>query len=155
VKANGDFEDRLDAVLDGEADAVQLQRLRDLAADDSALAGKLALALEAREALRRMGQVKAPPLLAARLRRIPRSSRRWLSHPWGLGIAAGLLLATFAGLLNRGPSQREVLQIRRDLAVAFTYLEKTSAQVSRETRRQITHSVEQPLGLGLNKARIL
>jgi hypothetical protein len=109
---------------------------------------------------------KAPASLSARLHRIPdEESRRvparksrwgWLNgRPaprWALvpAMAAVPLLVIVVMLMQPSqPSQAEIEQARRDLAVAFTYLDKVGVLTGNEIQAvlggELRHIVKEPL----------
>ena len=105
----------------------------------------------------------APASLTSRLNRIPEEegSKGWkwpwqrLSEQqprWVMAPAlAAIAVAVLAGVLmqDRGPSAAEVEQARKDLAVAFAYLDKagmrTGAEIQEIVGSELRHGVKQPL----------
>ena len=106
---------------------------------------------------------KAPASLTSRLNRIPEEEGskgwkwpwQWFSGQqprWVMAPAlAAIAVAVLAGVLmqNRGPSAAEVEQARKDLAVAFAYLDRagmrTGAEIQDIVGSELRHGVKQPL----------
>lgn len=110
---------------------------------------------------------KAPASLTSRLNRIPEeeSSKgwsglkgrigrlfespapRWVMAPAMAAIAVAVLAAVL--MQDRGPSAAEVEQARKDLAVAFAYLDKAGLRTGEEIQSilgsELRHGVKQPL----------
>ena len=116
--------------------------------------------------IKRLTLEKAPASLSARLHRIPdEESRRaptrksrwgWLKAGpvprWALvpAMAAVPLLVIVVMLMQpTQPSQAEIEQARRDLAVAFTYLDKVGVLTGNEIQAvlggELRHIVKEPL----------
>lgn len=106
---------------------------------------------------------KAPASLTSRLNRISEEEGskgwkwpwQWFSSPnprWVMAPAmAAIAVAVLAGVLmqDRGPSAAEVEQARKDLAVAFAYLDKVGARTGGEIQNilggELRHGVKEPL----------
>jgi hypothetical protein len=109
-----------------------------------------------------LGVEKAPAGLTARLRRIPLEEgerKPWWHSLWPVSmpavaprwvlapvlaialVAVGLMMA-----LPQGPSQEEVLQARRELALAFHYIDKagliTGDEIQSVLGRELRHTVK-------------
>lgn len=106
---------------------------------------------------------KAPASLSSRLYRIPEEESnkgwkwpwQWFSNPmpqWVMAPALAavplIVLAIFL-VQDRGPSEAEVEQARRDLAVAFAYMDKagviTGAEIQNVLGSELRNSVKKPL----------
>ena len=144
-----DWEDQVNALLDGELDDAAAGRLRRAAESNQALAQAIVEAYELQRALAMLPAESAPASLRRKLRRIPReegdgSLARWLQPRWAVALAAVLVVA--AGLHRLGserPSAREIEQARQDLAVAFGYLSKVSRQTSREISNTVGEEMQE------------
>ena len=105
---------------------------------------------------------RAPASLRRRLRRIPieeqqRESwwRRLLATSpgarWALvpALAVSLLVVGVVLVMPRQPSEEDVMQARRDLAVAFSYIEEAGLATGQEIRSvlgtELRHSVKDNL----------
>lgn len=106
---------------------------------------------------------KAPASLSSRLNRIPEEESnkgwkwpwQWFSNPmpqWVMAPALAavplIVLAVFL-VQDRGPSEAEVEQARRDLAVAFAYMDRagvrTGAEIQNVLGSELRNSVKKPL----------
>ena len=105
----------------------------------------------------------APASLSSRLNRIPEeegskgwkwpwqwfadSQPRWVMAPAFAVIAVAVI--TVALMQDRGPSAAEVEQARKDVAIAFAYLDKaglrTGAEIQDVLGSELRHSVKEPL----------
>lgn len=105
---------------------------------------------------------RAPASLTSRLNRIPEEEGRkgWNWRSWFTFEAPGRVMApAFAAIAvavitvfvmqDRGPSEAEVEQARKDLAVAFAYLDKAGLRTGSEIRHilggELRKTVKQPL----------
>jgi len=109
---------------------------------------------------------KAPATLTARLHRIPEEESRkpvagqkgwsWLRGPrfrrWALApafAAVPLLVLVITMMQPRQPSPDEIAQARRDLAVAFAYIDKVGLLTGNEIQTvigtELRHTVKQNL----------
>lgn len=108
--------------------------------------------------LERLEIEKAPASLTRRLMRIPREERRrdkqwsWQPPRWALApaLAAVPLLALLAVfMMPQQPSAAEVEQARKDLAVAFAYIDKVGYRTGDEIRSvlagELRHGVKDTL----------
>ena len=114
-----------------------------------------------RQLERLFGQIaieRAPASLRRRLRRIPveqqprdswwrrlpgpTSGPRWVLVP---ALAAAVLVVGIVLLMPRPPSQEEVLQARRDLAVAFGYIEQAGLATGREIESALGDGLRHPV----------
>ena len=104
----------------------------------------------------------APASLTSRLNRIPEEESRkgWNWRRWFALPAAGRMMApAFAAVAvaalavvlmqDRGPSAAEVEQARKDLAIAFAYIDKAGLRTGSEIRdvlgSELRENVKQPL----------
>ena len=143
-----DWEAQINALLDGELDDHQAERLKSAAEDDQALARAIIEAYQLQQALATLPRERAPVSLRRKLRRIPAQQRRQERRGahgfrWAAALAAiPLVLIAVSQLGPREPSEAEIEQARKDLALAFAYLEKAS----RTTRREIESSIDDGMG---------
>lgn len=112
---------------------------------------------------RQLGVERAPPGLTRRLHRIPREEGyrsgwhrlfrpaavpRWVLAP---ALAAALLAVGVVLTLPRGPSEAEVLQARRDLALAFRYVDRAGVITGREIKAALGGELRDPVKDNLSK----
>jgi len=103
----------------------------------------------------------APASLTSRLNRIPEQESRkgwrwprfgfapsrWMAAPAFAAIAVAVLAVVL--MQDRGPSAAEVEQARKDLAIAFAYLDKAGLRTSNEIQEilgsELRKTVKEPL----------
>jgi hypothetical protein len=146
------WEDRINALLDGELSAKDTDLLKAEASDDRNLARAIVEAYQLQQAMDAIHVERAPASLRKRLRAIPRKHRstpvfnllrpRWVLAPASLSVGsrryllalAVIPLVVIAVSLMRPdtPSASEIAQARQDLAIAFAYLDRAGNRTSRE-----------------------
>jgi anti-sigma factor RsiW len=169
-----DWEIEINALLDGELDEAAASALAAAAAEDRVLALAIVEAWQVHKNLDQLRPETAPASLRRKLRRIPREQKaatgrlvfampRWL--PAG-GLAAMVLVAV-AMLLNE-PAGRTVIssqatasrsasdaarreQTRRELAIAFFYLDKAGLRLGQEIREVLNDELSAPVKDELSK----
>lgn len=139
-----DWEAQINALLDGELDDERAGELKAAAEDDHELARAIVEAYQLQQALSKLPIERAPDSLQRKLRAIPRQhGTPWLAalrQPRWVAAAAVLAIATVVAVTQVGPrrpSEAEIAQARRDLAVAFAYLDR----VGERTGLEIQHTV--------------
>jgi len=168
-----DWEAEINALLDGELDATTTAALKAAAAEDQALARAIVEAWQLQQCMDELQLEKAPASLARRLDRIPReqgalSHRRILGMPrWATAAGlASVLLAVLVLMRVEPPGQgglsppqvasgaaiepaeirpEQVSKARRELAIAFSYLDKTGFRVSREIQEVLSEELSAPV----------
>ena len=135
-------EAQINALLDGELDDADRAALERAAENDPALADAVAAALELHKLLGSMPRTAAPRRLRRRLLAVGgrRFSDVWLS---GGALLAALAVAVVVMFPRQPahPSEAELAQAQRELALALGYIERTSART-----REI---IDQELDVGL------
>lgn len=145
------FEECLNALIDGELGELEHQSLLDAAADSPQLGTRLAQALKLQQALQAIPMEKAPAKLTRNLRKIPTQHRAprspWLLQPrWA--IAAGLLALLFATTLylpGNSQTELEVAQGRQDLALALAYLDNANRSTNSRVRSTLNDHMLMPV----------
>ncbi len=169
-----DWEIEINALLDGELDEASARALRMAAAEDSVLALAIVEAWQLHQSLDQQRPERAPASLRRKLRRIPREQKvasgrlvfglpRWVSAG---GLAAVVLIAV-AMLLNEPAGQtvsssqatasrntsdvarRE--QARRELAIAFFYLDKAGLRLGQQIHQLLNDELSAPVKDELSK----
>jgi anti-sigma factor RsiW len=147
-----DWEQDINALLDGELDAIQAEALKQAAGSDEALAAAIVGAYQLREALTAIELEQAPASLSRKLRAIPREQRAprwlWLRQPrWAMALAAVPLVVALAlsQMGPRPPSEAEVAQARQDLTLALAYLQKASRVTEQEIHTTFEQGIGQPV----------
>lgn len=143
-----DWEDQINALMDGELGDAEAEALKGAADNDQALARAIIEAYQLQQALASIPLERAPASLRRKLKSIPREqrslSRPWLSQPgWVAALAAvPLVLVLVMNITgSREPTEAEIAQARQDLALALGYLYKAS----RKTGLAIESSIEEGL----------
>ncbi len=122
------WESQVNALLDSELDEASTDALKQAASEDHELARVIIEAYQLQRSMDSIGIEQAPASLRRKLRDIPRNNRQSQSpRRWVMSAAMasiGLLAIGFVLMQPRQPSQAEVEQAQKDLAVAFTYIGK-------------------------------
>jgi len=132
------WEDRINALLDGDLSATDAELLKTEASSDQELARAIVEAYQLQQAMDSIRVERAPDSLRKRLRSIPREHRpersiRWLQPRWAMALAVIPLVIIAVSLMQPDrPSPSEVAKARQELAIAFAYLDKAAAITSRE-----------------------
>lgn len=151
-RPDSEWEEQINALLDGELNDEQAQRLRAAAENDAALAGTIREAVQLRQAISNIPVDRAPSSLHRKLRSIPRQQQvhersRFLQLRWGL-VMATILVAVTIAVSQIGPSEptaAEIAQARQELNLALTYLVKTSRRTRSEITSNIHHGFTRPV----------
>jgi anti-sigma factor RsiW len=137
------WEDRINALLDGELSASDAESLKTEASSDQELARAIVEAYQLQQAMDSIRVERAPNSLRKRLRAIPREHRQktslsWLQPRWAMALAViPLVIIAVSTMQPDRPSDREIAQARQDLAIAFAYLDKAAAITSREIESKV------------------
>ena len=132
------WEDRINALLDGELNTDDAEKLKAEASDNRDLARAIVEAYQLQQAMDAVRVERAPANLRKRLRAIPRThpampAFRFLQPRWAMALAAIPLAVISVSLMQPDtPSASEVAKARQDLTIAFAYLEKASNRVGYE-----------------------
>jgi anti-sigma factor RsiW len=169
-----DREAEINALLDGELDAATAADLKAAAAADSALAQAIVQAWQLQQGMDQLQLEKAPASLSRKLRRIPReqaalSRRAFLGMPrWAAAAGlASVVLVTVVMVLSEpsgqtvAPRQQaaigaeidpaRVREARRELSIAFSYLDKAGFRVSRQIQEVLSEELAAPVKDNLSK----
>ena len=132
------WEDRINALLDGELSDPDAELLKTEASTNQELARAIVEAYQLQQAMDAIRVERAPDSLRKRLRAIPREHRpepsfRWLQPRWAMALAVIPLVIIAVSLMQPDrPSASEIAKARQELAIAFAYLDKAAAITSRE-----------------------
>jgi len=132
------WEERINALLDGELSTDDAEQLKAEALDNRDLARAIVEAYQLQQAMDAVRVEPAPAGLRKRLRAIPRKHRAtpvfgFLQPRWAMALAVIPLVVISVSLMQPDtPSASEVAKARQDLAIAFAYLEKASNRVGYE-----------------------
>jgi anti-sigma factor RsiW len=137
------WEDRINALLDGELSAGDAELLKTEAGSNHELAKAIVEAYQLQQAMDSIKVERAPDSLRKRLRAIPREHRQasplsWLQPRWAMALAVIPLVIFAVSLMQPDrPSDREIAQARQELAIAFAYLDKAAAITGREIESKV------------------
>ncbi len=150
------WEEQINALLDGELDPEQTRQLKAAASEDQALAQAIIVAYQLQQAMEAVPLQKAPASLRRKLASIPAAHSKkarpaWLQPAWITALAAVPLLIIALSL--RGPSQdldteptaAQISQAQRELAIAFSYLEKVGRKTNLEIGTAVSNEMQQTI----------
>lgn len=157
----GDYEAAINALIDGELDEREAAALKAAADGDPALARAIVDAWNLQKGLDGLQLEHPPARLTRRLRRIPAEQRRaggWSPRPRriAVGATASVALAAFAMMMTSTrsgpepgvPDPAELARVeaaRRDLAIAFHYLDKVGERTGRHLGGVLHDDLAEPV----------
>ena len=144
--SGADREDLVNALIDGELNETQIRELTASVDDDRILARTIIEAFQLQQAMAAIPVQRAPASLGKKLRSIPRRQKAlarpvFFSPRWAFALAAIPLMAVLLYQPGDGQNTAEIVQGRKDLAVALSYFEKAS--------RRTTAQIESVIDVGL------
>ena len=150
------WEDRINALLDGELSDTDSEALKAQASDDRDLARAIVEAYQLQRAMDAVKVERAPASLRKRLRAIPRKHRAAginLFQPrWAMALAAIPLAIITVNLMQPDtPSADEIAEARQQLAIAFAYLDKAGTITGREIESTVGHTMADALSGSVNR----
>ena len=141
------WEERINALLDGELSADDADLLKSEASDDRELARAIIEAYQLQQVMETIEIERAPARLKKRLLAIPGKNRsrpvfRFLQPRWAMALAIlPLVVITFSLMRPDTPSASEVAQARHDLAIAFAYLNRASNRTGHEIESSVGNTM--------------
>jgi anti-sigma factor RsiW len=141
------WEDRINALLDGELSPADAELLKTDAVDDHDLAKAIVEAYQLQQAMDGIGVEHAPASLTKRLKAIPRQQKpaavfSLLQPRWAAALAVVPLVFVVISLLQpETPSASEIAKARQDLAIAFAYLDKAGQFTGREIESTVGNTM--------------
>ncbi len=135
-------EERINALMDGDLDPDEAERLKAMATQDEDLMRAIVEAYQLQRAMEQVRVERAPASLRRSLKQIPRQNRPvYLQPRWAMAFAiVPLMIISVALMRSQEPSatqfdqigvdQARVDQARQDLAVAFAYIDQLSDKTS-------------------------
>ena len=135
-------EERINALMDGDLDPDEAERLKAMAAQDEDLMRAIVEAYQLQRAMEQLRVEKAPASLRRSLKQIPRQNRPiYLQPRWAMAFSIVPLMIISVALMRSqdppatqfdqiGVDQARVDQARQDLAVAFAYIDQLSDKTS-------------------------
>ena len=142
-----DWEQQINALIDGELDKEEVAALMAAATQEPELQRQLAQAQQLHQALQGLPLQRAPRSLRNKLQRIGREegNERGATMPWwqwgAIAAAIPLLLIISVGDKPQAPSTADIEQGRRDLAVALGYLGRAGQRTALEIDGSISRGV--------------
>ena len=152
------WEDRINALLDGELSSADAELLKAEATDNRELARSIVEAYQLQQAMDAIHVERAPASLKKRLRAIPREQRpakdfSLLRPRWALALTLIPLMVIAVSLMRPAtPSASEIAKARQEMAIAFAYLDKAGAMTGREIESSVGHTVANAVTGSVNKA---
>ncbi len=157
-KPDGNWEKQINALLDGELDKADADKLKSAATDDRELARAIVEAYQLQQAMDEIHVERAPTGLRKRLLAIPAEQKiasrpGWFQPRWAMALAVvPLVLVTFNMMLPDTPSAGEITKARQDLAIAFAYLDKARQMTGREIESSVGHMMADAVTGSVNRA---
>lgn len=166
------WEQRINALLDGELSAEDAELLKAEAGDDRELARSIVEAYQLQQAMDAVKVERAPASLSKRLNAIPRQNRKkgmfsFLQPGWAT-VQAGLSTALRPHLLAlavvplvfisvslmqpQTPSEADIAKARQEMAIAFAYLDRAGVITGREIESTVGGTVTNAITGSVNKA---
>ena len=152
------WEDRINALMDGELSERDAELLKTDATDDRELARAIIEAYQLQQAMDAIQVEPAPDSLRKRLRAIPRQHRNkpafsLLQPRWAMALAAiPLVIITFSLMRPDTPSASEVAKARQEMAIAFAYLDKAGVITGREIESSVGQTMANAVTDSVNRA---
>jgi anti-sigma factor RsiW len=152
------WEDRINALMDGELSETDAESLKAQASDDQELARAIIEAYQLQQAMDAIRVERAPDSLRKRLRAIPREHRparvfSLLQPRWAMALAAiPLAIITISLMRPDTPSAAEIAKARQEVAIAFAYLNKAGVITGREIESSVGQTMADAVTDSVNRA---
>ena len=150
------WEDKINALLDGELSADDADLLKAEASDDRDLARAIVEAYQLQQAMDSVHVERAPASLTKRLYAIPRQQKpkfSLLQPHWVAALAAIPLVIIAVSLMRPDtPSASEIAQARQEMAMAFAYLDRAGVITGREIESTVGHTMANAVTGSVNRA---
>jgi anti-sigma factor RsiW len=152
------WEDRINALLDGELNEEDAERLKAEASDDRELARAIIEAYQLQQAMDAIRVERAPASLRKKLKAIPRQESGrplfgFLQPRWVMAAAAvPLVLISVMLMQPKTPSAEEIAQARQEMAIAFAYLDKAGVITGREIESSVGETMADAVTGSVNRA---
>lgn len=152
------WEERINALLDGELSQADAELLKNEASDDRALARAIVEAYQLQQAMESIDVERAPSHLTRKLKAIPRKESAtplfgFLQPRWAMALAAVPLVLFSVSLMQPDtPSEYEIAKARQEMAIAFAYLDKAGAITGREIESNVGSTLSDAVTGSVNKA---
>ena len=152
------WEEKINALIDGELDPLGAEELKAEATDDRELARAIIEAYQLQQAMEAVRVERAPVSLRKKLKAIPREERQrkplfgWMQPRWAAAFAVVPLLLVSVSLMQpKQPSQEEIDQARYEMAIAFAYLDKAGVITGREIEANVGNKVAEAVTGSVSK----
>ncbi len=152
------WEEKINALLDGELGQADAELLKSEASDDRELARAIVEAYQLQQAMENIKAERAPASLTRKLNAIPRkeSANPWfgfLQPRWAMALAAiPLVLFSVSLMQPETPSADEIAKARHEMAIAFAYLGKAGVITGREIESTVGGTLSDAVTGSVNKA---
>jgi len=157
-KLDGNWEQQINALLDGELGQTDADELKSAATDDRELARAIVEAYQLQQVMAEIKVERAPASLNKRLRAIPREQRPAagisLFQPrWVMALAAVPLAIIAVSIMQPDtPSEAEIAKARQELAIAFAYLDKAGTITGRGIESTVGNTMADAVTGSVNRA---
>ena len=151
------WEEQINALLDGELSAADADLLKEEASDDRDLARAIVEAYQLQQAMDAIHVERAPDSLRKRLRAIPRKHRTTpifslLQPRWAMALAAIPLVLISVSLMRPDtPSADDIAKARQEMAIAFAYLDKAGVMTGRGIESTVGHTMANAVTGSVNR----
>jgi anti-sigma factor RsiW len=151
------WEDRINALLDGELNDTDAEALKAEATDDRDLARAIIEAYQLQQAMDAVRVERAPTSLRKRLRAVPSEQRnksyiKIFQPRWAMALAAIPLAIITVNLMQPDtPSDEEIAKARQELAIAFAYLDRAAIITGREIESTVGNTMADAISGSVNR----
>lgn len=152
-----DWEDQVNALLDGDLSDAQAESLKAAAEEDRALARAIIEAYQLQQVMAAIPQERAPASLRRKLKQVPRMQKAlnrptWAQPQWvaAMAVIPLVVIIAISQMGTKEPTEAEIVQARQDLALAFAYV----GMASRKAGLQLESTVETGLAEPVTKSTI-
>jgi anti-sigma factor RsiW len=152
------WEERINALLDGELSPENADLLKAEATDDRELARAIVEAYQLQQAMDAIPVERAPSSLTRKLNAIPRKESKqplfgFLQPRWAMALAAVPLVLFSVSLMQPdSPSGADLAKARQEMAIAFAYLDKAGMITGREIESTVGSTLANAVTGSVNKA---
>ena len=153
------WEERINALLEGELSPVDAKQLKAEATDDRELARAIVEAYQLQQAMESVRVERAPASLRKKLNAVPRkhADRKplfgFLQPRWAMALASiPLVMISISLMQPKTPSADEIAQAKYEMAIAFAYLDKAGVITGREIETTVGNTVADAVTGSVNKA---
>ena len=152
------WEERINALLDGELSVDDAELLKAEASDDRELARAIIEAYQLQQVMDTVTVERAPDRLRKRLRAIPAEQQpkpvfRLFQPRWAVALASiPLVIIALTLMQTDTPTESEIAQARQEMAIAFAYLDRAGVITGREIESKVGQTMANAVTGSVNKA---